>query len=175
MNAGVSALAIPLAVGIVIFAFYHFTRKKKPSATIQRIKERLAKVDPSFRNLSIHESDRSETEDKKFISLCVRDPDTQAEYRTNTLVYVALHEIAHVKNPPQFSEHGPEWQSIFTNLLDQAEKADIYDPRVPLEEWYCGINTYGHNSTKHGGVKVHHKHLRPGQPKRSRKRLSLNL
>lgn len=149
---GVEALAVPLAFGIVLFAIYQLT-KRKPSPTILRIKDKLGKIEPRFKELSIQESDKSETEDKTFISLCVKDPSSGRIYDDNTLMYVALHEVAHVLNKPQFSEHGSEWQGIFSNLLDRAETAGVYDPMTPLPEWYCGISTDG--SSKHGGAKVH--------------------
>lgn len=156
-------LAIPLTMGIVFWALYHFT-KKRPSPIIEKIKEKIALVDPSFRRLNISEGDRSETEDKSIITICTRDPETGKEYKINTLIYVTLHEIAHVLNKPGLEEHGSTWSGIFANLLDRAERVGIYKPSIPLEPLYCGIETG--KASRISNPKVHHHRRRV---RRSRK------
>ena len=151
---GAEVIAIPVTIGLVFWALYHFTRKR-PSPAIERLKIKLAAVDPSFKNLNMVEGDQSETEDKSLITICVKDPITKEEYRSNTLVYVALHEIAHVLNKPQFEEHGPEWKGVFANLLDRAETKGIYNPSIPLETLYCGIDTT--KAARIVNPKVHHR------------------
>lgn len=155
-SASVGALVIAAAIGISLFVLYQATKTRR-SPTIERLKAKIAKIDPRYAFLNIKEGDKSETEDKSLITLCVKDPHTGKEYPDNTLVYVTLHEVAHTLNKPQFSEHGPEWQGIFTGLLEKAEEAGIYSTSVPLDEIYCGINTTGSIQSK-----VHHKRIKIG-------------
>lgn len=136
------AIVVPAILAISIFFIYTYS-KRSNSATIERLKNKIAKLDPKFKNLDIIEGNRSETEDKTYITLCVRDPVTKKIYQDNTLIYVMLHEVAHTLNKPQYSEHGPEWQAIFANLLERAEQAGIYSSSIALDQWYCGIDTTG--------------------------------
>lgn len=142
----------PAVIALSLFFIYQLTRRGT-SATIERLKSKIAKIDPNFKNLAVREGDRSETEDKTLITLCIKDPLTKKEYQDNTLIYVMLHEVAHTLNKPEYSEHGSEWQAIFTGLLEQAEAKGIYNSAIPLDQWYCGINTTG--SLGAGGM-VHH-------------------
>lgn len=148
----------PAVIALSLFLLYTLT-KKNQSATIERLKSKIAKIDPNFKNLAVREGDRSETEDKSLITLCVRDPVTKKEYQDNTLVYVLLHETAHTLNKPEYSEHGSEWQAIFTSLLEKAEQQNIYSSSIPLDQWYCGIDTTGSLGT--GGM-VHQPRPSPG-------------
>jgi len=157
MSTSVGAIVLAAAIGITLFVLYQATKPKK-SPTIERLKAKIAKIDPKYAFLNIREGERSETEDKSLITLCVKDPDTGKEYPDNTLIYVALHEVAHTLNKPQFSEHGSEWQGIFTKLLEKAEEAGIYSTSIPLDEVYCGINTTGSIQSK-----VHHKRIKVGR------------
>lgn len=164
----------PAVIALSLFFLYQLTRKGT-SATIERLKSKIAKIDPNFKNLAVREGDRSETEDKSLITLCIKDPLTKKEYQDNTLIYVMLHEVAHTLNKPEYSEHGSEWQAIFTGLLEQAEAKGIYNSAIPLDQWYCGINTTG--SLGAGGM-VHHSRQgvstrpNPGQVKIGRRKKS---
>jgi hypothetical protein len=144
-------IIIPISAALIFLAIYQIT-KKKPSAVIERIKSKIGLINPKFKYLDIREGFRSETEDKSLITLCVKDPDTGKEYSLNTLIYVTLHEVAHVLNKPEYDEHGSEWQAIFTKLLEQAEEKGIYTPTLALEPVYCGIDTTGSASATWKGV-----------------------
>ena len=57
----------------------------------------------------------------------------------NTLMYVALHELAHVVNSTH--GHDDEFKKNFAKLLERATQLGIYDPTKPLPEYYCGVKT----------------------------------
>jgi len=63
---------------------------------------------------------------------------------TNTLTFVALHELAHVATKSE--GHTPEFWENFKFLLTQAEKINIYNPvnYKTSPQAYCGM-TINHN------------------------------
>ena len=108
---------------------------------ISDLKEKLAIVDPQFNSLDIRESTSSFTEDKTIIYLCLRDEKGEF-YPTNTLIYVALHEIAHLLNKEDYG-HTPAFHRIFDKLLCKAASKGIYVPDKPHTAWYCGVDIRG--------------------------------
>jgi hypothetical protein len=108
---------------------------------ISDLKERLAVVDRNFVELDIREGTSSFTEDKAIIYLCLKD-DQGKFYPTNTLVYVALHEIAHLLNKEDYG-HTPAFHRVFDKLLCKAAAKGIYDPNEPHASWYCGVDIRG--------------------------------
>jgi hypothetical protein len=50
-------------------------------------------------------------------------------FNKNMLMYVALHELAHVKC--KSIGHTPEWHKIFDDLLVKATKSGVYNPHIP--------------------------------------------
>lgn len=109
---------------------------------IGSIKERLRVVDPKFGDVDLRESDEgSYTENKKTVYICLRDEHGN-EYSMNTLVYVTLHELAHLVNHTNYG-HTPEFNTIFNKLLCKAAKVGVYDPSVSHDDWYCGVDIRG--------------------------------
>lgn len=108
---------------------------------ISDLKEKLSVVDPRFKDLDIREAASSYTEDKTIIYLCLRDEQGKF-YPDNTLVYVALHEIAHLLNREDFG-HTPAFHKMFDKLLCKAAARGIYDPNKPHTAWYCGVDIRG--------------------------------
>lgn len=77
----------------------------------------------------------------KSIMLCLRDIDKPARIvDINTLMFVVLHEVAHIANYSEWG-HEPQFWRIFKFLLNEASKLDIYNPvdyaRHPTN--YCGF------------------------------------
>ena len=108
---------------------------------ISDLKEKLTMVDKKFAELDIREATSSYTEDKSIIYLCIRD-ESGHFYPTNTLMYVALHEIAHLINTQDFG-HTDAYHKIFDKLLCTATNIGIYDPNKPHTSWYCGVDISG--------------------------------
>ena len=105
---------------------------------IGTIKERLLVIDPEFKNLDIREGTSSYTEDKTIIYVCLRDKN-QDYYPINTLIYVILHEIAHLLNKEDFG-HTPAFYKMFDKLLCRAAAKGVYDPKKQHAETYCGVD-----------------------------------
>ena len=86
------------------------------------------------------------TINKQDIHICLRTRDhNERIYDINLLMYVVLHELAHLCNYTVSNEpiqgHGPEFKQIFKTLVQESIKSNIYnytnyktDPQP-----YCGI------------------------------------
>jgi hypothetical protein len=150
-----------LIIIILVFAYKIFTYTTTPVVTpeaslktvdaesepakehflILTLKERLSLVDNTFAGIDIRESNSSYTEDKKIIYLCLKNEHGE-HYSMNTLVYVTLHEIAHLLNHKNYG-HTPEFNKIFNSLLCKAMSMGVYDPSIPHNDWYCGVDIRG--------------------------------
>lgn len=104
---------------------------------LNKIKEKL-KNSEILENLT--NSDTSYTINKgDKIVLCLADRETDKLYDYNLLIYVLIHELAHVLNPTY--GHDENFKKIFRTLIDNAEDIGIYKyedyKQFPKE--YCGM------------------------------------
>jgi len=107
---------------------------------LDEIKHRFRIIDPNYARIPLRTGGRSYTENKSLITLCVVDPDTGDFYDINTLMYVALHELAHTITVADGADsHGDEFKSNFARLLKEAHKKGVYDPFQPIPHTYCGL------------------------------------
>lgn len=113
----------------------HFIKKLKDNYMPYIISE--AAVDPRYTTYTI---------DKRDMHICLRTRDTNEQiYDINILMYVVLHELAHLcnydKNGRPILGHGSEFKFIFRFLVEEAMKLNIYQhtnySAEPQE--YCGI------------------------------------
>lgn len=91
---------------------------------------------PTFPELSLvkmMKSDASYTINKSKIYLCTEHNGQQ--YDDNMLIYVILHELAHVLT--REIGHGPEFMAKFDSLLTRGTVARLYDPLKPRIQNYC--------------------------------------
>ena len=59
-------------------------------------------------------------------------------YEDNMVIYVALHDLAHVLCDEVV--HTEKWKKIFEDLLLEAETKAVYDSNVPPILDYCTYN-----------------------------------
>ena len=109
---------------------------KNNDPVLNEIKNQLAVLHPRFQNVEIYEGDRSYTINKKRVHICLKD-DHGRYYNRNMLVYVTLHEYAHILCDEV--GHTPKFFKIFDELLQKAAKAGLYNPKIPPLEKYCGV------------------------------------
>ncbi len=106
---------------------------------IESIQQDLVKLHPKARELTYAASDKSFTEDKKDMYLCIKDQSGNY-YPRNFLMYVAIHELAHAISISYDDNHnGHEFNENFDMLLDKASHMKIYDPSIPLLDNYCNV------------------------------------
>lgn len=113
----------------------HFIKKLKDNYMPYIISE--AAVDPRYTTYTI---------DKRDMHICLRTRDTNEQiYDMNILMYVVLHELAHLcnydKNGRPILGHGSEFKFIFRFLVEEAMKLNIYKhTNYSIEpQEYCGI------------------------------------
>lgn len=95
------------------------------------------KGDVLLKKIKIYKGNKSYTINKEKIYLCLKDEKNQY-YNTNMLMYVILHELAH-----SFCDsigHTEEFNTIFQDLLEKANKYGIYNPSIPIDENYCNYS-----------------------------------
>jgi len=137
---------IPFVIlGIIFILILQIIRKNDVKEVdrhpiLQKVKEAFTKIHPSYGNIPLVEGGSSFTEDKSVITLCLRDPDTHQFYHFHDILYVSLHELAHVitDNTPQ-EEHGDEFRKNMARLLKRAAELGLYDLNRPPPSSYCGV------------------------------------
>ncbi len=107
---------------------------------IDQIKRNLLLLDKNVASkLNIQASNKSFTEDKKDMYLCLKD-EKGKYYPDNMLNYVAIHELAHAKSKSIDTHHsGQEFKENFDNYLQRAQQLGIFDPKKGLVDNYCGV------------------------------------
>lgn len=87
-----------------------------------------------MQEISFEEGHKSFTENKQKITLCLRNQFGNF-YDQNSLLFVALHELAHVINDEL--HHTEKFRNIFDALLEHAAKNGFYDPTKAFVRNYC--------------------------------------
>ena len=100
------------------------------------IRKRLEFLNPLYGTIPLREGYSSYTENKSVIYICLKDQNGKY-YDMNTLMYVTLHELAHVLSNNY--GHGQEFKDNFNNLLKYAEIKGVYNKYIPMPNMYCGI------------------------------------
>jgi hypothetical protein len=90
-----------------------------------------------LKDLVMVEDSESYTINKRVIHLCTRDPRNGKRYDKNTLMFVVLHELAHVLCPE--IGHTNNFLNINTALLQYAASHGFYDPTKPFIKNYCQL------------------------------------
>lgn len=128
---------------LLIFLIYKIISnvKYKVPHIIVYLKQKLAVIDPRILTFDIREnSSESYTIDKNTMYICTKDPRTGEYYSDNTLVYVIIHEWAHVLDQNHDPDHnGDSFRNTFNNLLTKAKTLGLYDDRIPLPKTYCSV------------------------------------
>lgn len=80
---------------------------------------------------------KSYTINKYKVFLCMKDKDGKY-YDKNMLMYVALHELAHVICDEV--GHTEKFEKIFEKLLKRATDLKIFNPSLPIIDNYCNYD-----------------------------------
>ncbi len=126
---------------IVLATFLHVRNVETYEDPItMKIHKDLIKLHPEAQRISIQGSDQSFTEDKTRMYLCLYDENGNY-YDYNMLMYVAIHELAHVISKSVDPEHKTdEFKNNFKFLLKRAANQGLYDESKPINYSYCPKN-----------------------------------
>lgn len=140
-----SRLVTCLGIFVLLGAMIVIARKFRPDQgnkipMLVYVRENFKRLDPEFAKIPLYEGGKSYTENKSSITLCLKD-EKGLYYDRNTIMYVALHELAHIVTKTyDMDEHGPEFRKNFDNILNRAQQLGIYDPKLPVVQNYCGVD-----------------------------------
>lgn len=112
-----------------------FDNKEKSGVKWSGNLEALNNRKDIMEEIKLYVGSKSYTINKSRIYLCLKD-ETGKYYDDNSLMFVLLHELAHVIC--KSIGHTDEFQKIFNELLSEAGKAGIYNPKIPMVKKYCG-------------------------------------
>lgn len=108
---------------------------------VQLLRDRF---DPeNVQETSLHDTGTSYTIDKgKELHLCLRDKKTKRHHNTNLLMFVAIHELAHVMSTSY--GHNGEFAKNFKFLLEKAVECNVYSPEDYRKHprTFCGIKVH---------------------------------
>lgn len=136
-------IVVVLFVVVVGLLVLRSTSRKKTTTArenivLNNIRTAFVQINPKFGDIPLHTTGHGAyTENKTEIFLCIEDPTTGKMFPFNQLMYVALHELAHVVNKEY--GHGEQFRETFRDLLAAATQQGIYDPSQPLPAEYCGV------------------------------------
>lgn len=133
-------LGYVLAGILIVFLIWMITNQIKEhhlqdDPMLYTLKEVLKPVHPVISQLKLYKGDKSYTINKQKIFLCLQDNNGEY-YPLNMLMYVLLHEIAHLLNDKDVG-HTPAFHEKFDELLDRATELGIYNPSIPVIQNYC--------------------------------------
>ena len=104
---------------------------------LDAVRHNFSLLNPKYANIPLREGDSAYTENKRTITLCIKNPETGKNYSMNTIMYVALQELAHVVSKTK--GHNEEFRRNFTILLKEAARIGIYNPGKEIPQTYCGV------------------------------------
>ncbi len=127
-----SILFLAVLIYLIFVRVHEYYQQLDPM--LDKIKMNLLPLHPKVKQISLFEGKRSYTINKKRIYICLRDENNEY-YNFNMLMYVAIHELAHVVCNE--IGHTEKFYNIFRKLLQKAEHLKIYDPKIPIIKDYC--------------------------------------
>ena len=100
----------------IVIAYRIKEKYEEDDPMLVELRETLQPVFPDINNVILLRGKKSYTINKKRIHLCLKD-ETGNYYDKNMLIYVLLHELAHVRCPE--IGHTEKFHTIFRELLKQ--------------------------------------------------------
>lgn len=111
---------------------------KADSSTIVHLKNVLKSVAPDAPNYDIQPGAESVTVNKENIYICLRNPNSGELYTFDVLLYVTLHELAHVISKTfSTKSHNNEFKNNFMKLLKRAYEKNLLSSNVSVPDDYC--------------------------------------
>ena len=103
---------------------------------IKIVKNDISVIFPEVKRLRVYTGNNSRVINKRDIYLKVYNSNGEP-YDKNTLIYVCLHEIAHIictENDTSETTHSAEFYKIFDKLIDISIDKRVFNPSIPLDK-----------------------------------------
>ena len=126
-------LILFFGINVYLYVKRQYEHFLENDMTITKLKVKLYPAFPELKRVKIMKGTASYTIDKQKIYLCTESDGIV--YEDNMLIYVLLHELGHALCPE--IGHGEKFQQIFRDLLNRAEKYNLWDPNKPAVKNYC--------------------------------------
>ena len=130
-----------LSLIIISILFILFTANRiyekylEDDPILVEIRKLLAPLFPDeINSIVLLKGKKSFTINKKQVYLCLKDHKGDY-YELNMLIYVAIHEFAHVRCKEV--GHTADFHKIFKEMLQTAIDAGVYNDRIPIVSDYC--------------------------------------
>ena len=153
MNKASTIIVYSLSIIVVLYVIKTLYENIKENLLpydpkVDDLKRRLELVHEKAKMIDFFTDKKSYTINKQKMHLCVKDENNDY-YSDNMLIYVALHELAHVLCDE--IGHTPKFWAIFDEILEKAADTydpitnkPVYDPNGVINQDYCD-SSY-HNS-----------------------------
>lgn len=130
-------IIIIIVILTIIYLFNHHIEEKnaKTDNVLLKVVEKVRGLHPIIENITFQRATKSYTINKSKVHICIYDENGEP-YPLNMLIYVIIHEIAHVIT--KSIGHTDEFYANFDKLLELSIIKGIYDPTIPLIQNYCG-------------------------------------
>jgi beta-lactamase regulating signal transducer with metallopeptidase domain len=129
-----------LSALVIFLTIYLFVRVEKFDDTDPKLYDIMAKLrqidSAAAAKIKLSRGKKSYTINKQVVYLCLYDKNGDY-YDDNTLMYVSLHELAHVKNKE--IGHTNSFHKIFNEYLEKAQAMHFYDRTKDIPDNYCII------------------------------------
>ena len=122
--------------------FENNLNKNKEEFTTE-INPSISDILRALKSITLHEGEDTYTINKSKTYVCLTDENGE-EYDTHTLIYVILHELAHVLCDE--IGHTEKFYKIFNNILDKDVDCDLHDKSIHIPTNYakldgsCGVS-----------------------------------
>lgn len=139
-----------ILVSFVIVLFFCMTMRKmyvlactqtEERAVLDKVHDHLRRVYPQIpENVEIRNGYYAFTENKRVITLCMYDPETAVMYPFEKILYVAIHELAHVISESySIDTHNAEFMVNFDKLIARAVGLGMIPAGYHVNDTYCKL------------------------------------
>jgi predicted metal-dependent hydrolase len=136
INKSLYLIVILFIIFIIVYIGFFYQKEyfKEIDNRVLEIKMMLLPYFPELKKIKMFKDTSSYTVNKTKIALCTEKG--KKKYDNNMLIYVTLHELAHVLNKKDYG-HTPNFYKIFNKLLERAKIAGLYDENKKRPINYC--------------------------------------
>lgn len=135
-------LILVALVYIMVKIHLNQTLKIYDDPMLLKIYNDLTKVYPDIdkKEITLYGANSTLTENKKRIFICLKKKNGEY-YDYNTLLYISIHELAHVINDEYdtHENHGEKFNKINLELIDKAHNMGLLDKNKEIKYDMCGL------------------------------------